>query len=116
VLRFAADHNVDGDILRGLRRRVPEIGIARAVDAGLSDASDPEVLDWAAADRRVLLTHDASTMVAFAYERLALGLPLWGVVVIGPGVSVGRAIEDLVTIAECSTIEEWDGQVVYLPL
>lgn len=116
MLRFVADHNVDGDILRGLRRRVPEIDVARAVDVGLSRASDPELLEWAAVEGRVLLTHDASTMVAFAYERLALGLALAGVIVIGPGVSVGRAIEDLVTIAECSTAEEWDGQVVYLPL
>lgn len=116
VLRFAADINVDGDILRGIQRRLPRMEIVRAVDVGLSLASDPEVLAWAAAGQHVLLTHDASTMVAFAYERLSTQIRFCGLIVIGSGISVGRAIEDLVTIAECSAAEEWEGQVAYLPL
>ena len=116
MLRFGADQNVDGDILRGLRRRLPGIDVARVVDVGLSQAADPEVLEWAASEERVLSTHDSSTMTAFAYERLERGLPLSGVVVMGSGLSTGRAIEDLVTMAECSTADEWSGQVVYLPL
>ncbi len=116
MLRFAADHNFDGHILRGIRRRLPSSDIARAVDAGLSGAADPEILAWAAANGRVLLTHDVSTMVAFAYERVDSGFPLSGLIVVGSGVSIGRAIDDLVTIAQVSTAEDWDGQVVYLPL
>ena len=116
MFKLAADHNVDGDILRGIRRRVPDVDLVRAVDAGLSAATDPEILEWAAVERRVLITHDASTMVAFAYQRLSQGLPLSGVLVIGSRVSVGRAIEDLVTIVECTTVDEWKDRVLYVPL
>jgi hypothetical protein len=39
-----------------------------------------------------------------------------GVFEVGRSVSVGRAIEDIVLLAECSREAEWEGQVLYLPL
>ena len=57
MLRFAADENFNNDIVRGLRRRKPELDIVRVQEAGLSGAVDPDVLEWAAREGRVLLTH-----------------------------------------------------------
>ena len=62
MLRFAADENFNNDIVRGLRRRKPELDIVRVQEAGLSGAVDPDVLEWAAREGRVLLTHDVATM------------------------------------------------------
>ena len=45
-LRFLADEDFDNDILRGMLRRVPDLDIVRAQDAGLSGAIDPMVLAW----------------------------------------------------------------------
>jgi hypothetical protein len=39
-----------------------------------------------------------------------------GVVAVQQSLSVGRAIEDLILMGECSSQEEWEGQVRYLPL
>jgi hypothetical protein len=39
-----------------------------------------------------------------------------GVFEIPTGVPVGRAIEDLLLVAELSVEGEWEGQVRYLPL
>ena len=39
-----------------------------------------------------------------------------GVFEVGPLVPIGRAIEDLALIEECSLEGEWEGQVRYLPL
>ena len=39
-----------------------------------------------------------------------------GVFEVSRSVPVGRAIDDLVLIAECSLLGEWEGQVRYLPL
>jgi predicted nuclease of predicted toxin-antitoxin system len=39
-------------------RRCPDIDIGRAQDVGLGGKTDPEVLAWAAAESRVILTHD----------------------------------------------------------
>ena len=66
MLRLASDADVHGEIIRGLRRRLPEIDLVRAQDALPEGTPDPEVLAWAAAENRVLITNDRNTMVGFA--------------------------------------------------
>lgn len=39
-----------------------------------------------------------------------------GLVVVPQDLPIGAAVDDLVTLIECSRDEEWEGQVVYLPL
>ncbi len=74
------------------------------------------MLEWAAGEGRVLLTHDVNTLAAFAYERVAQGLPMPGGFEVPLKVPVGVAIEEIVLLAECSLDGEWEGQVNYLPL
>jgi hypothetical protein len=116
MLRLAADENFNNDIIRGLRRRSPSIDLVRVQDAALSGADDPAILEWAAAVNRVILTHDVSTMTAYAYERVRNGLPMPGVFEVGRHVPIGIAIDELELMAECSLENEWHGQVRYLPL
>jgi len=116
MLRFAADENFNNAILRGLLRRNPDIDIVRIQDVGLSGANDPEVLEWSAKERRVLLTHDVTTLTHHAHERVRGKKAMPGVFEIGRDVSIGIAIEDILLIAECSIEGEWEGQVRYLPL
>ncbi len=78
MLRFAADENFNANIIRGLRRRKPDLDIIRIQDAGLSGKEDPVILDWAATEKRLLLTHDVSTMSRYAYERVEEGLSMPG--------------------------------------
>ncbi len=70
MLLLLADENFNNDIVRGLSRRKPDIDILRLQDIGLSGASDPTVLEWAAKENRVLLTHDVTTITKHAYERV----------------------------------------------
>ena len=116
MLRLIADENLNNDIVRGLLRRCPDLNIVRVQDVGLSAADDPAVLEWAAQEARVLLTHDVSTITRYAYERVRAGQPMPGVFEIGRIVPIGQAIEDILLIAECSFDGEWEGQVRYLPL
>jgi len=116
MLRLAADENLNNSIVRGLLRRQPELDIVRIQDVGLSGADDPTVLEWAAKEGRVLLTHDVSTITKYAYERVRAGQPMPGVFEVGRDVPIGRAIEDILLLAEYSLDNEWEGQVRYLPL
>jgi hypothetical protein len=116
MIRLAADENFNNDILRGLLRRQPGLDIVRIQDMGLSGVDDPAMLDCAARDGRVLLTHDVSTMTKYAYERVQTGLPMPGVFEVRRSVPVGVAIEDILILAGCSLEGEWEGQVRYLPL
>jgi hypothetical protein len=116
VLRLAADENFNNNIVRGLTRRKPDVDIVRVQDVGLSGADDPAVLEWAARQSRLLVSHDVSTLSKHAYDRIAAGLKMPGLFEVGTGLSVGRAIDDLLLLIECSLEDEWEGQVRYLPL
>lgn len=74
------------------------------------------ILEWAAAQGRILLTHDISSVPPYAYERVRAGKPMPGVFVVRESLPVGRVIDDLLILAECSLPGEWEGQVRYLPL
>jgi hypothetical protein len=116
MLRLAADENFNNDIVRALLRRKRNLDIVRIQDVGLSGADDSAVLEWAAQENRVLLTHDVSTITRYAYERVEAGKMMPGVFEVSRSVPIGRAIEDILLLAECSVDGEWEGQVRYLPL
>jgi predicted nuclease of predicted toxin-antitoxin system len=61
-VRLLTDENFNGAILRGLVRRLPELDIVRVQDVGLIHTDDPDILEWAANQRRILLTHDVATL------------------------------------------------------
>ena len=115
-MRWAADENFNNDIIRGLLRRKQDVDILRVQDIGLSGADDPTVLEWAADEGRVLLTHDVSTITRYAYERVEAGKPMPGVFEVSREIPMGVVIEDLILLTECSLEDEWEGQVRYLPL
>lgn len=116
MLLFLADENFNNQIVRGILRQNPRVDIVRVQDVGLSEADDPTVLEWAANQGRVVLTHDVATMTYFAYERIQAGLVMPGVFEVSRRVTVGLAIEEILLIAECSFEGEWEGQVRFLPL
>jgi predicted nuclease of predicted toxin-antitoxin system len=116
VIRFAADENFNHTITRGLLRRRPDLDVVRVQDAGLSGAEDESVLEWAASEGRMLLTQDAKTVTKFAFDRVRAGKPMPGVIEIRRKVPIAVAIEELLVIVECSEADEWEGQVLYVPL
>jgi Domain of unknown function (DUF5615) len=116
MLQLATDENFNGDIVRGLLLRLPDLNLVRVQDVGLEGAIDPIVLAWAAQNQRIVVTHDRATLPAFAFERVVAGEPMPGVFVINDRLPVGRAIEELVLLTTCSEGSEWEGKVLYLPL
>jgi hypothetical protein len=116
MLSFAADENFNHDIVRGLLRRKPNLNIALVQEAGLSGADDQSILEWAAEQGRVLLTHDVSTITRYAYERIRAGKGMPGVFEVSREIPVAVVIEEILWLADYSLEGEWEGQVRYLPL
>ncbi|HEY3571019.1 MAG TPA: DUF5615 family PIN-like protein [Thermoanaerobaculia bacterium] len=116
MIRLAADENFNGYIVRGLLRRNPNLDILRVQDTEVSEADDPTVLEWAARQGRVLITHDVNTIPRFAYERVLAEKPMPGVFEVSDSLPLGQAIEDLLLLAECSEEGDWEGQILYIPL
>lgn len=116
MLLLAADENFNNTIVRGLLRRAPYLDIVRVQDAGLSGADDPTVLEWAAQEGRVLLTHDVETITLYAYERIRTGQAMPGVFEVSRSIALGQVIDDILLLAELSNQDEWEGLIRYLPL
>jgi predicted nuclease of predicted toxin-antitoxin system len=116
MLRLVSDENFNGEIVRGLLRRQPDLDLVRIQDVGLLGAEDPAILAWAASEGRVLLTHDRRTIPSFAYERTRQGEPMTGVFLVDDQAPVGQMIEELLVATLCSSPEEWRGQVLFFPL
>ncbi|MGE0493364.1 MAG: DUF5615 family PIN-like protein [Vulcanimicrobiota bacterium] len=116
MLRFAADENFNNHILRGLERRHPAIDIVRVQDTVMAGSEDPELLEWATNERRIVLTHDVNTMIYYFDERMMLGLPSPGLVLVPQPAFVAAIIEDLWLLASCSAPGELDNRRIYLPL
>ena len=116
MIRFLADENFDNRILRGLRRENAEADIVRVQDTELYQAKDPDVLEWAAKEGRIVLTRDLKTMPHYAYERVRAGKPMPGMVAVQPNAPVGTVIEDILLLIETTEPEALKDQVVYIPL
>ncbi len=116
MLSLASDENFNGEIVRGLLRRQPDLDLVRIQDGGLRGAEDPVVLEWSATAGRILLTHDRATMPDFAYNRIRAGQTVPGLFVVSDALAIGRAIDELLLLHLGSEQAEWEGRVLYLPL
>ena len=116
MLRLLTDENFDQDIVRGLKRRTPNLDLLSVRDVGLAGTPDPQILNWAAQNNRVLLTHDKKTMTKYAEQLLTQGQPMAGGVLSPKVLPIGRAIEDLQLVVECYSQTEMQNRIERLPL
>ena len=114
-VKFQADADLDGRILRGLRRAAPEIDIRTAALAGFTGLADPEVLRIAADSGRILVSQDRRTMPAH-FVRFTSGAHSPGVILLREAISISTAIEELALVWAASDAEEWIGRLVWIPL
>jgi hypothetical protein len=114
--KLATDENFDNDILRELLRQRPEMDIVRVQDIGLIGAEDPAILEWAAQEDRILITHDKKTMTRYAYDRLRDKQLMPGVLIVSRKLGIGDAVEGILMQLEATLAVEWEGQVRYVPV
>ena len=115
-VRFLADHDLNEHLITGVRRRRDAVAFLRVRDVGLDGRPDPEVLAYAAEHRLLVVSHDVNTMPGHAYDLLAAGLPFAGLLMVRQPEAVAAVIDSLVLVWSSSEAEEWQGQVVFLPL
>lgn len=115
-MRLLLDENFNHQILDGLKLRIPDLDYVIAQRTALKGVADPDLLEWAAVEDRLIVTHDINTFPKFAYERVKAGKSLPGVIVVPQDFPIGPAIEELETILLCSEQSEYENQVVHIPL
>jgi len=114
-IRFQADADLNQRIVRAVRRGQPAIDFQTADEAQIRSLNDPEVLVTAAAEGRIVVTHDRTTMpVHFATFIGRQDSP--GVFVLSQFLPLKLAAEELIMIWEASEAEEWTNILQFLPL
>ena len=116
MIAFLVDQNFNAHIVNGLTRRNSLIELIHVRDIGLAAADDSVVLERAAIQGLVLLTHDRQTIPSFAYQRIAKGLPMPGVFLVSDDMPIAKAIEQILIAAYCFSSEECKGVVRYFPI
>lgn len=112
--KFLADEDFNNRIVRGLRRRSDDIDIVRVHEVGLIGKPDTIVLEWAASEHRIVLTHDIATMIGFAYERIRDEREFPGMIAVSQFAPIGEVIDDVEKIASNDDFQ-LQNQVIYLP-
>jgi len=115
LIRFQADADIRQRIVGAVRLREPAIDFASAAESKLEGASDPEVLEIAANQGRILITHDRRTMVNHFRNRMEEGAPSPGVFLLSQFEPIGPVVEVLVMVWAASEPLEWENQLRYLP-
>ncbi len=116
-LRLLTDADFNGRVIRGIARCEPSLDLVRVQDVGLRTAADWQILDWAATNDRIVLTHDRVTTTAFAMKRLDAGLPMPGLFVMRDDPDrIGMMIEAVLLVALCTEMQEWVGCIEFLKM
>ena len=116
MLKLLIDENPDQRILRGLQLRVPDLSYTLVQETALAGAHDAALLQWAAGNQHVLVTHDRKTMLNAVYQRIRSEQKTAGLVIVKKELPLIRAIEDLLLLLECCTEKDFENQVVFIPL
>ncbi len=103
-------------MLRGVWRRIPDASFTRVQDTEIAGADDPQVLEYAAEQVCILLTHDSNTMSRYFYERVKAELPVPGVFLVHRQTPVGQVVDALELLMLASDESEWAGKLTYVPL
>jgi hypothetical protein len=115
MLRLLTDQDLDHDILRGLIRRIPQLDVVTAFEIGMSAATDPQLLTWAAQEGRIIITHDRKTMPTHVADLIVKGENIAGIFVVPRRLPLHRVLEDLELMITCSEPAEWVNVIRYLP-
>lgn len=115
-LRFLADEDLRNSIVRAIRRMEPSIELTTVQEAGIGGSPDSDVLEYSFQNRWLLLSHDVNTMKHLAEQRIERQIGLHGLLLIPQDRPTREIAESIVFIWSASEFEEWQNQIVFLPL
>ena len=117
MIAFLWDESANEDVLHAWRQYMPVCDVLTVHEVHISGVGDDEIVDWANAHNRVVVTQDRRTMPAVVIRRIRSGQFVPGLVVMDlRRLSPGAAAEELALIAEASLPGELANRVVFVPL
>jgi hypothetical protein len=82
----------------------------------LADRPDSELLEYAAREGWLVISHDVNTMPRHVRTRLEAGQTIAGLLMVRQPQPIGPVIDCLILIWSASEAHEWENQICFLPL
>ena len=114
-IRFLADADLNQALVEGIRLREPALDFLSAVEARLEGMSDHAVLDLAADQGRILVSHDASTMPVHFVRFLNEGKRSPGVFLVPQDAVIRDVIDAIILVWSASSPADSATQIHHLP-
>lgn len=121
LLRYLLDEHLRGVLWQAVQSHnaqgVHPIDVLRVGDSPdlLLGATDPEILQWAEREGRLLVSRDESTMKTHLVDHLQAGRMSPGVFLIRRGSTLADVVFFLVAAVYASDPVEWQDQYSYIP-
>ena len=118
MLKYLMDENVNPVYINQLRRRKSDL-VIRAIgepDTPLKGTLDPEILIWCEAHNFVLITNNRTSMPVHLVDHINTGHCMPGIFIPNPDMGIGETIEELILVSEASFEEEYQDQIINLPI
>lgn len=118
ALKYLMDENVAPAYPTQIRRKLPDLVIRVVGETGTPRKStlDPEILLWCEEYRFVLVTNNRKSMPVHLTEHITQGCHVPGIFILNPSLSIGQNIDELILLAEGSFDDEYQDQIIHLPI
>jgi predicted nuclease of predicted toxin-antitoxin system len=117
-LQYLIDENVNPIYSQQIQQREPQIMVQSIGEPGIPNKGtlDPEILDWCEQKNFILVTNNLTSMPVHLSDHLAKQHHIPGIFILNPNLSVGENLEELILLALASEDNEYQDQIIYLPL
>ena len=115
AIRFQADADLNQLLVRAVLRREPKINFQTAFQAKLANLDDPQVLEYAKNEQRILITHDRRTM-PYHFAEFIKESTSSGVIIVSQQILVQQFVEDILLIWSLTEMDDWTNRIAALPI
>jgi hypothetical protein len=117
-LKYLIDENVDPLYPTQMRLKQPELNILVIGDplTPPKGTKDPEILSRCEEYGFILVTNNRRSMSVHLKDHLEKNQHIPGIFILNPQLTIGQNIEELLLIAEGSYYDEYQDQIIHLPI
>ena len=117
-IRYLMDENVNPLLRRELLRREPnlvvwQVGLLGSPEYG---TLDPEILIWCEENEFLLVTNNRKSMPVHLQDHLAEGRSATGIFTLNAAMTIGETVDELILIAAATSADDYQNQIIYLPI
>lgn len=118
TVKYLLDENVDLIYQTQLQRRNPDLVVWAVGYPGAPRKStlDPEILCWCEDYNCLLVTNNRKSMPIHLTDHIGQGRHVPGILILNPELSIGQSMDELILITETFLEDEYQDQIVHLPL